>query len=101
MMNIEATEAANLPHGVSVAGAGLQGPRRIPTQVSYFTPYTIDDVVNFGGQDWQVKHDTPGWYLTNTGTWRGTHPTIHHITSMNELIHRIEQAFLVQNEQAA
>ncbi|HIH2745412.1 TPA: hypothetical protein ACYLN4_001092 [Burkholderia lata] len=73
-------------------GSGLQGPRRDPTKVSYFVPYLSGDVVDLGGQDWQVKHDTPGWYLTNTGDWKGEHPTIHHINSMNELIYRIEQA---------
>ncbi|WP_321967000.1 hypothetical protein [Burkholderia cepacia] len=73
--------------------SGLKGPRRDPIQVSYFTPYMIGDVVDLGGQEWQVKHDTPGWYLTNTGDWRGEHPTIHHIKSMNDLIAHIEQAY--------
>lgn len=80
-------------HNASVAGSNLQGPRRDPTQVSYFTPYMIGDVVSLGGQDWQVKHDTPGWYLTKTSTWEGMHPTIRHISSMNDLISLIEQAF--------
>ncbi|WP_432263128.1 hypothetical protein [Cupriavidus sp. TMH.W2] len=81
-------------HSASFAGSTLQGPRRNPMQVSYFNPYRIGDVVQLDGEDWQVKHDTPGWYLTNTGTWKGEHPTIHRINSMNELIHRIEQALL-------
>ncbi|WP_186214657.1 hypothetical protein [Burkholderia gladioli] len=93
-MNQQEDRKLALDHNkASVAGSGLQGPRRDPTQVSYFTPYMIGDVVPLGGQDWQVKHDTPGWYLTNTGTWEGMHPTIRHISSMNDLISLIEQAF--------
>ncbi|CAE6795638.1 hypothetical protein R70006_05060 [Paraburkholderia domus] len=89
---VDGTRKLQQDRSASVAGSTLQGPRRDPMQVGYFTPYMIGDVVQLDGEDWQVKHDTPGWYLTNTGTWKGEHPTIHHINSMNELIHCIEQA---------
>lgn len=68
------------------------GPRRDPTKVSMFHPYEDGDIVAIDGQDWTVKQDTPGWYLTNTGNWRGTHPTIRNIKAMADLIREVEQA---------
>jgi len=71
----------------------LEGPRREPTKVSMFNPYQDGDVVTIGGQDWQVKQDMPGWYLTSTGNWRGTHPKIQRIRGMADLIREVEQAY--------
>lgn len=68
------------------------GSRRDPAKVSMFAPYEDGDVVSIDGQDWTVKQDTPGWYLTNTGNWRGTHPTIRNIKAMADLIREVEQA---------
>lgn len=78
----------------------LTGPRRNPTQVSAFAPYNAGDIVTIGGQDWQVQQDMGGWYLTSTGNWRGTHPTIQKIRGMNELIAEVEQAATAQPDAA-
>ena len=77
---------------VTPSAVTLKGPRRDPTTVSMFNPYYVGDVVTIAGQDWQIQQDMPGWYLTNTGNWRGTHPTIQRIRSMADLIREIERA---------
>lgn len=74
----------------------LSGNRRDPTKVSMFAPYEADDIVSLGGKDWQVKSDVNGWYLTDTGNWRGTHPTIKNVKAMSDLIRAIEQASVTQ-----
>ncbi|TXH46821.1 MAG: hypothetical protein E6Q97_28735 [Desulfurellales bacterium] len=76
------------------------GTRRDPTKVSMFNPYEDGDIVSIDGQDWTVKQDTPGWYLTNTGNWRGTHPTIRNIKAMADLIREVEQASVAQKAAA-
>lgn len=68
------------------------GPRRDPAKVSMFNPYEDGDIVTINGQDWTVKQDTPGWYLTTTGNWRGQHPTIRNVKAMADLIREVEQA---------
>ncbi|MCA8947832.1 MAG: hypothetical protein KDB29_16475, partial [Planctomycetes bacterium] len=71
----------------------LEGSRRDPTKVSAFTPYEDGDVVKLSdGAEWQVRQDMAGWYLTSTGNWRGTHPTIQRIKAMNNLIREVEKA---------
>ena len=77
---------------VTPSAVTLKGPRRDPTTVSMFNPYQVGDIVMIAGQDWQIQQDMPGWYLTNTGNWRGTHPTIQRIRSMADLIREIERA---------
>lgn len=72
--------------------AAQAGSRRDPTKVSAFNPYIDGDVVTIDGKDWTVKTDTPGWYLTTTGDWRGQHPTLRGIKSMNDLIAQVEKA---------
>ena len=76
----------------SNAVAPSTGARRDPTKVSMFNPYEAGDIVTIDGQDWTVKQDTPGWYLTNTGNWRGQHPTIRNVKAMADLISMVEQA---------
>lgn len=68
------------------------GARRDPAKVSMFNPYNDGDIVTIDGQDWTVKADTPGWYLTTTGNWRGQHPTIRNVKAMADLIREVEQA---------
>ncbi len=75
--------------------------RRDPTKVSAFTPYQDGDIVSIGGQDWTIRQDMPGWYLTNTGDWKGKHPTIRDIKAMNDLIAQVEQAATAQPETQA
>lgn len=77
------------------------GSRRDPTKVSMFNPYEDGDIVTIDGQDWTVKQDTPGWYLTTTGNWRGQHPTIRNVKAMNDLIAQVEQAATAQPETQA
>ena len=72
------------------------GPRRDPAKVSMFAPYEDGDIVTINGQDWTVKQDTPGWYLTTTGNWRGQHPTIRNVKAMADLIRAVEQAAVAQ-----
>lgn len=72
--------------------AVLTNSRRDPRSVTMFNPYLEGDIVTLDGKDWTVRSDMPGWYLTNTGNWRGQHPTIHSIKSMEVLIREIEQA---------
>ena len=74
------------------AAPAAAGTRRDPAKVSMFSPYNIGDVVTINGQDWTVKQDTPGWYITDNGDWRGMHPTIREIRAMSDLIREIEQA---------
>lgn len=76
------------------------GSRRDPAKVTMFNPYEDGDIVTIDGQDWTVKQDTPGWYLTNTGNWRGTHPTIRNIKAMADLIRGVEQASVAQKAAA-
>ena len=70
--------------------------RRDPKVVSIFRPYLGGDVVSIGGQDWTVRQDMQGWYLTATGDWRGQHPNIHGIKAMADLIREVEQAATAQ-----
>lgn len=77
------------------------GTRRDPAKVSMFNPYEDGDIVTIDGQDWTVKQDTPGWYLTNTGNWRGTHPTIRNVKAMADLIRAVEQAAVAQPKTAS
>lgn len=91
--SVEAGPATTAEPEPAKAGASLEGPRREPTKVSMFNPYQDGDVVTIGGQDWQVKQDMPGWYLTSTGNWRGTHPKIQRIRGMADLIREVEQAY--------
>ena len=74
------------------AAPAATGTRRDPTKVSMFNPYSDGDIVTIDGQDWTVKADTPGWYLTTTGNWRGQHPTIRNVKAMADLIREVEQA---------
>ena len=74
------------------AALDATGPRRDPAKVSMFNPYEDGDIVTINGQDWTVKQDTPGWYLTTTGNWRGQHPTIRNVKAMADLIREVEQA---------
>lgn len=83
------------------AGAERPGSRRDPRVVSMLNPYLEGDVVSIDGQDWTVRQDMPGWYLTNTGNWRGQHPTIHGIKDMADLIREVEQAATAQPADAA
>ena len=82
---------AQAQDGGAVAPAAT-GARRDPTKVSMFNPYNDGDIVTIDGQDWTVKTDTPGWYLTTTGNWRGQHPTIRNVKAMADLIREVEQA---------
>ena len=70
--------------------------RRDPKVVSMFCPYLWDDVVSIGGQDWTVRQNMQGWYLTATGDRRGQHPVIHGIKAMADLIREVEQAATAQ-----
>lgn len=83
------------------AEAERAGSRRDPKAVSMFNPYLDGDVVSIDGQDWTVRQDMPGWYLTNTGNWRGQHPSIHGIKAMADLIREVEQAATAQPADAA
>lgn len=75
------------------APAAMKGPRRDPTTVNTLAaPYNDGDIVTIDGKDWMVRQDTPGWYLTSDGTWRGTHPTIKGIKAQADLIREVEQA---------
>lgn len=76
------------------------GARRDPAKVSMFNPYEDGDIVTINGQDWTVKQDTPGWYLTTTGNWRGQHPTIRNVKAMADLIRAVEQAAVAQPAKA-
>ena len=64
---------------------------RDPHFVSYFNPYCEGDIVKINNQDWTIKNEVNGWYLTNTGNWKGTHPEIKGIKSMIDLIGLIVQ----------
>jgi hypothetical protein len=67
---------------------------RDPEKVSMFNPYNDGDSVKIGNTVWYVKGEISGWYLTNTGNWKGTHPTINKIKSMSDLITLVERAFV-------
>jgi hypothetical protein len=69
----------------------LTGPVRDPFKVNFTNPYQDGDIVKIDGKPWQVRNDTAGWYLTDTGNWRGTHPVVRDVKSMNNLIGMVEQ----------
>lgn len=65
---------------------------RDPFKVNYFTPYMSGDCVMLQDKQWQVQQGMKGWYLTDTGNHRGTHPTVKDITGMNDFIWAIERS---------
>lgn len=99
-----ALKAANMPASQPAAeqgGAGLSGSIRDPLKVNVFNPYEDGDIVVLSGEKWQVRSDmSNGWYLTTTGNWRGTHPTIKGIKAMTELIAAIEKEAVAEDAQA-
>lgn len=66
---------------------------RDPRLVSFFKPYEDGDHVTLGDKTWEVKQGMQGWYLTDTGDYKGAHPVISRVLGMIDLIHLIENQF--------
>lgn len=67
---------------------------RDPYQVTAFNPYNDGDAVKLGDTVWTIKNDTDGWYLTDTGDWKGKHAKVKGIKDMVTLIGMIEREAL-------
>ena len=75
--------------------------RRNPRIVSFFRPYEEFDLVTLGEKDWILRQDVHGWYITDTGDYRGMHHKIQKVKSMIDLIGMIERLyFSLQTELA-
>lgn len=75
--------------------------RRDPRIVSYFRPYESGDVVTLGDKDWSLAQGMHGWYLTDTGDYKGAHPAIRNVLSMTDLIRYVEREFVNLQHQPA
>lgn len=79
----------------------VSGTRRDPRIVSFFRPYMVGDVVKLGDKLWAFAQGMQGWYLTDTGDYKGEHPVVRNVHAMIDLIGLVEREFVNMQLQPA
>jgi hypothetical protein len=89
MASLEAEQGTTTP--AASEPQPMTGPQRAPFKVNFANPYEDGNIVKLDGKPWQVRSGMNGWYLTDTGNYRGTHPVVRDVKSMSDLIGMVEQ----------